>query len=166
MSDKKKPVKYRLELNEHQMHVVRDALENYFRMGMGQLDVSVEEFLRMHFWDLVKREAISNTDDRHDPTWTPVMKAVHELTKEKVNQIKMLVFDHAPGASYGIFNEKVPAVCREAYDICQVVRKALSDVRIKRHPEDKQQELFTVDQRPYMASNPDQPPALVEIIDE
>ena len=149
--------KYKLELNEYQMHVVRDALENYFRMGMDQLDVSVDEFLRMHFWEQMKDKTINVDDCR--------LSGI-EVVKTLVNQIKLLVFDHSPGASYGIFNEKVPAVCREAYDICQVVRKALSDVRIARHPEDKQQELFTIDQRPYMASNPDQPQAEVEIIDE
>jgi hypothetical protein len=44
--------KYTLEVSEFQLQVLRQALDNYARMGMGQLDVSVDEFLRQNFYGM------------------------------------------------------------------------------------------------------------------
>jgi hypothetical protein len=146
-------MKFTIELDEQQMHVVAKALENYARMGMGQLDVSVEEFLRLNFFN----------DYYEQRTVVPVNPLFNTMGTKggrvdaMVNEIKMLVFKHAPNASWGIANKKVPEICREAWDICQVVRKAKAELYHERHPDAHK----GVHMGPYMATNPKLPPVVV-----
>lgn len=127
----KSEARFVIEMNEAQLQVIIDALDNYSRMGMGQLDVSVEEFLRLSFYERY-----------HERCGNEV--------KFLVDDIKALVFGHSPNSSWSIGNDEVPAKCREAYDIQQVVRKVLAEHRnADRH---------SVWMNPYMATNPSLPP--------
>jgi ribosome-associated translation inhibitor RaiA len=130
---------FTITLNRKQMNVLWHALDNYARMGMGQLEVSVEEFLRHHFYD-------ESWEQLLDPTYERVTK--HSQLRLCAIRIKELVFGHPPNGSWGIHNEKVPAVCREAYDIRQVLGKAMR--------------LGGVHDYPYSPTNPDLPPVTVE----
>lgn len=146
-------------VNHRQLRVIRAALDNYARMGMGQLEVAVEEFLRYHFWGRVKKEVVYNTDSKPgDPTWRPLTRPIHELVRQHTYEIKRLVFNHPPNGSWGIFNERVPADCREAYDIRQIVGKA--DVEASRR--EGVDRSWDVDNRSYLPTNPEEPPIKIE----
>jgi hypothetical protein len=135
-------------VNRRQLRVIRAALDNYARMGMGQLEVSVDEFLRKHFYDDTWHEPL-------DPVYERVTK--HNKINQMVNRLKELVFGHPPGGSWGIFNEKVPADCREAYDIRQIVGKA--DVEASRR--EGVDRSWDVDNRSYLPTNPEEPPITI-----
>tara|TARA_Y100000310_G_scaffold263083_2_gene273057 strand:+ start:1323 stop:1817 length:495 start_codon:yes stop_codon:yes gene_type:complete len=157
-------VKYQITLNEEQMRVLREALDNYARMGMGQLDISVAEFLRRHFCDL-DRPPLMTEDPGDDPTFVPTEIDVWVAVRGLVVHLKQWVFNHPPEGSWGISNEKVPEICREAYDMKQVIRKALFDAALDQLEPDSERQmtlLLSVDQRPYIATNPKQTPIKVE----
>jgi hypothetical protein len=149
--------KFAIYVNRAQLTLLRKILDNYARLGMGQLDVSLAERLRHLFPKRMNREVVSNYHEhRGDPTWTPVVKPVRDLVEEKIAEIKLLVWGHSPGQSYGIRAEEVPAECREAYDMRQVVGKVLVDLRPGND--------YSVDDRPYWATNPDLPPIEVKAL--
>ena len=135
---------YTFEVNENQLHVLRAALDNYARMGMGQLDVSVAEFLRNKFYD-------DSWDEQLDPVYERVTK--RNKVDQLVNRLKDLIFGHPPNGSWGISNEKVPKDCREAYDIRQIVGHALNGVR-----KAQGKKPWYIDGRPYLATNDEDPP--------
>ena len=137
---------FTFKVNRRQLRVIRTALDNYARMGMGQLEVSVEEFLRMHFYDLYYEKNPGVGDPHHE--------TVGEMVKSHLDFIKYAVFGHSPHGSWGIYNEKVPADCREAYDIRQVVGKA--DVEASRR--EGVDRSWDVDNRSYLPTNPEEPP--------
>ena len=141
-------MKFTIEFDEQQMHVVARALENYARMGMGQLDVSVEEFLREHFYE----------DYYEVPTPKVSMpRNQGEVVKYHVDEVKDSVFGHTPNGSWSISNVKVPEVCREAWDICQVMRRAKAELYHEQNPGRH----HGIDMGPYMATNPKLPPVKV-----
>ena len=152
---------YRIELDEKQLSVVIDALDNYHRMGMGQLDVSVEEFIRQHrpnsdyFVRMVQPKLLE-----------PAM-LVAEYAKLLVNELKLVVWGHPPGASYGIYSKRVPQVCREAYDIKQILRKSRWDQRMEAGIDIAATEASMfghVDSKSYLSANPEQPPVSCEVV--
>lgn len=97
-------------MEPRQARVVVKALDNYGRMGMIQLDAAVGEFLRVHYWD-----PNANSAEEHHK-W--------EEIERHIASIKRLLGQPTNG-SLGI--RGAPAVCREAYDIQQVIRKAIAD---------------------------------------
>jgi hypothetical protein len=148
-------MKFTITVEDKQLRVINDALDMYSRMGMGQLDVSVEEFLRMHFYKLYYEEPAAEET-------TPPDLTRGKLVEAYINDVKALVFGHPPNGSWGIYNDKVPQRCREAYDLKQVFRKALAEQRLKRAKAEGKEELashiaITVDMGSYLPSNPEWP---------
>lgn len=148
-------MKFTLELEEEQMEVLEKALDMYSRMGMGQLDVAVEEYLRWNFFDQYFNKEY--TDEDGNPSTRG------EEVKDLVDRIKLLVFGHASNASWGIFSPQVPVASREAYDIRQKVRGALAQWRIDKARASKNDEaakhiLYSVDMDRYLPANPSFPP--------
>lgn len=150
-------MKFTITVDDKQLRVICDALDMYSRMGMGQLDVSVEEFLRMHFYKLYYEQRV---DEASDSSGADIEKG--KLVEAYIADVKALVFGHSPNGSWGIYNDKVPQVCREAYDIKQVFRKTLAEHRLKEAEVQGDEDIAahircTVDMRDYMASNPEWP---------
>lgn len=148
-------MKYVVELNTEQMHVVCEALDLYSRMGMGQLDVAVEEFVRTKFYQRYY--------EKPDPRATGKRRG--EAVREAVNVIKSLVFGHAPNASWAIRSQRVPIRCREAFDILQQLRRPLAEDRVARieaEGGDAGIARSSVHLADYFPVNPDQPPVKVE----
>lgn len=153
--------KFRLTVDEKQLRVILDALDMYSRMGMGQLDVAVEEFLRTYFMDIYYDELVDSSSDR-----TRGM-----AVKDHVDAVKNLVFGHASNGSWSIYNRQVPRVCREAYDLQQVFRKTLALRRLQRAREAGEEEAaahirMTVDMGFYHPANPEWLPAHAEDLSE
>jgi len=146
-------MKYRIELDKKQLGVVIDALENYSRMGMGQLDVSVEEFIRKH------RPASDHFVRMVSPRLLVPKMLVAEYTKLLVNDLKLVVWGHPPGGSYGIYHQDVPQPCREAYDIQQALRKFRWD-----HLGKDASDVRGVDAKTYLPANPEWPPVSCEAV--
>lgn len=98
----KKAYKVSIELSETQADVVRVALESYSRMLIGQLDYALEPIR----WK-------TKSDWYQD-----VMPVLDE--------VKHLIFELAPNASYGIYSTEVSDNARVAWDIQQVIRNKMS----------------------------------------
>ena len=141
-------------VNAKQMYIIRAALDLYARMGMGQLDVAVGEFLQRHFSEQVHRHVMTENLD-HDPTFVPTPVMVRHIVTTLINELKKVVFGHPPNGSWGIFNEKVPEACREAYDIRQMVGRALHAHRMEECKDEEERKLMTwdTDARSYIPTN-------------
>jgi hypothetical protein len=138
-------------VNKRQMRVIRTALDTYARLGMGQLEVAVTEFLTNHFYArLMKDRTVSATDEH------PI--SVRTYMTSLINEVKRVVFGHPPNGSWGIFNEEVPSDCREAYDIRQIVGKSL----VESDMEEGIDRSWDVDNRFYLPTNPEEPPITIE----
>ena len=151
MSDE---TKFILEVEERQLRVILSALDMYSRMGMGQLDVAVEEFLNRRF----------KYDEAIVPFPVPYPGEPRLAVKWLINTLKAVVFGHPPNGSWGISAEEVPLGCREAFDLRQVFRKALAEENHRRAlaegDENRARAIRTrVDMGSYMASNPGWPKA-------
>lgn len=164
MSDQK----YRIELEERQLRVVLSALDMYFRMGMGQLDVSVDEFLRLEFAARYYEQPLDPVKYRadYDRSIAQHLPVKGPKVRELLDEVKQLVFGHASNASWGVRNEQVPVACREAYDILQVLRRCRAVERIKRLEADGDLEnaqgvATCVDMRDYHPTNPEWPPVTI-----
>jgi len=150
--------RYHIECSEEQLSVIINALETYGRLGMGQLEVAVEEFIRKHFYKDYYEEVIEVLDKDNEVVDTKRKgKAVEEL----IYKVKDLVWKHPPHGSWGIANTKVPKECRESYDILQVLRKTRAERRASLA---KNEYPYTVDWT-YHATNPDLPPVHCKISD-
>jgi hypothetical protein len=150
-------MKFTITVDDKQLRVINDALDMYSRMGMGQLDVSVEEFLRMHFYKLYYEQPAADASEALEVELTR-----GKLVEAYINDVKALVFGHPPNGSWGIYNDKVPQPCREAYDLKQVFRKALAEQRLEKAKAAGEEELakhiaITVDMGSYLPSNPEWP---------
>lgn len=151
--------KYKIECNEEQLVVLLKALDMYSRTGMGQLDISLDEFLRNNFYKNYYN--IPTTDD--------VNITCGEAVEAHINSIKALVWQHPPNGSYGIFNKEVPIECREAYDILQILRKCrakerIHQLEIKGDTELSQHIKITVDMSDYLPANKAQPPVCAKVL--
>lgn len=90
--------KYTLTLNENQMLLVRDALDLYSRIGIGQFEIISE-------------------------VYAPFER--DELMRNGLNVAKKAC-GHPPNGSYSINNPTVNDRFRQAFDICQVVRNKVA----------------------------------------
>jgi hypothetical protein len=96
----------KLELTAEEADVVRRALDMYARMGMGQLEVAVDEFLQDNF------------HDRYYDKGYPLEKGPctrGPLVTAHVDDIKALVFEQPHAGSWSIGNEKVPVKSQTAW---------------------------------------------------
>jgi len=160
--------KFKIELDDKQMRVICDALDMYSRMGMGQLDVAVEEFLRLKFYNLYHdRQSYSPENGDLGQNYETHGYRV----RRAVDRIKHLVFGHPPNGSWGIHNEKVPWDCREAYDIKQVLRKTvcesrIADLKAQGDEEGIRHQSITVSMSDYLPTHPEFPPVKAQRLDE
>ena len=93
-----------MKLNESQ--VINEALDLYARMGTGQLEISVDEFLRKNFYKDYGEDLVVVDGE--------VLRK-SERVRQLINEIKLLVFGHSTDESWGIYNSKVPSSCQEAF---------------------------------------------------
>lgn len=151
--------KYQIEAEEEHLEIILQALDMYSRMGTGQLEVSVDEFLRTHFSDQWRRVEIGNGED----PWQ-----VGPEVRRHVDAIKKLMFDHPPNGSWGIRNKLVPKRCRSAYDIIQVLRHCRAEAKLAKvaDPEQRRWHKMRVDFDSYWATNPDLEPVTVKCVGE
>jgi len=97
-------MKVTLEINERQAHTLKEALELYARIGMGQL---------------------------HELNYHPAFQC-RDYERDEVDQLldhlKHTVFTdlYGRGHSYGIRHENTHEASKEAYDIYQVIRHRLA----------------------------------------
>jgi hypothetical protein len=145
-------MKIQITVTEKQAQVILAALDIYSRLGMGQWE-RLDEFLREKFWHRIQGYTFIGMSNVETP--------VADLIRSRLDEIKKLVWDHPPNGSYSIFNDQVPVHCREAYDIIQVLRKAIAEHRARHNPSER----WTVDFNAYLPTNPEWPPIQVTIID-
>lgn len=110
---------YTLTMNESQAEVVRDALEAYARLHMGQFDaVITNAFMRRY----------ANPDY---PDFS------HETMDDIHRQLKRTIFPELnPNAYYGVGAKEFPEMTT-AWDLMQVVRHRLSWNRLAREGKEK-----------------------------
>ena len=157
--------KYRIEFTEEQLRIVMAGMDLKARLNMGQLE-ELGFALRLH----------GNADLGLDPG----------TEKALLNRLKALYFpDLHPNGCYGIRNENVPEWDKRAYDMIQVMRKAIHDVLVEdltaeaaraqmALDEDKALQLeqrlkflrCTVSAGDYYGVASTEPPITVEVIDE
>lgn len=131
---------YVLVLTKEQTRIVNSALDLYSRIGMGQLEIVAEKI----------------------QAWTWKDKCSDEVgftsgIRTAINTIKAHL-GHPPNDSYGIFNNAVPADCRTAFDIVQVIRHSVaSDIYAESIAAGKPPIHESLSQ--YMPSNPEMPKA-------
>lgn len=97
-------MKIHLELNQKQAETMKQALELFARIGMGQL---------------------------HDLKFHPAFQKRNydrQEVDEWLDKVKETVFDdlYGRGHSYGIRHENTHEASKEAYDMYQVIRHALA----------------------------------------
>jgi hypothetical protein len=140
---------YRIEVNESQMRVLMDALDFYERvLGLGQLE-EIE-----HGW-------------RWDIGMSPDFSEKSEALRNALAAAKMIGWGFPPNASRSIRSPEVPVRFRIAYDMTQVLRKTVSDVRLARFRADGKEEcarweMMTVSRNEFWATCEEQPPIRVE----
>ena len=101
-----------ITLDESSVRAVEAALEFFMRFGMGQFEY-IEEVIRT--------QSFASED------WTKDYdsKSVEALC----NEMKQVVFGHAPGGSYGIRNPSIPDEFRTCADVFFAIRSASGDDR-------------------------------------
>lgn len=148
-------MKFTIELTDAQLRVVNDALDMYSRMGMGQLEIAVEEFLRDHFYKLYAEKEVRSL--HHG-----LKVSAREEVLFFIGKIKELVFDHPLHGSWGIFSPEVPTPSRAAYEIKQITRKALTLWRMETADDEVKKHLAsTVDMRDFMSAGTGYPEVTV-----
>lgn len=140
---------YQIDVNELQMRVILDALDFYERvLGLGQLE-EVEAGWR-------------EDADVRDPRFAETSDALLTLMRDAKRQGWKL----EPNSSRSIRGPGVAPRFRIAYDMTQVLRKAVSDRRLARlKAEGKEDaarwESRSVSQHVFWATCPEVPPAVV-----
>lgn len=119
------------------------ALDLYSRLGIGQYEEAIN-FLRFEFDPRLK-----DKDEEY------------EEAMQRLNEIKMLLFNMHPNASYGIHSREVPDQFRVAWDLMKVVRHQLW----KDRKEEGAASDFTVDAYPPDQSVPTQPLAEIQRVE-
>jgi len=104
---------FRLEVNEEQALVLREALDVYERvLGLGQVE------------ELEFRWGMDRSPSQEG--W----ERTRETMRFLCYAMKSAGWGHGPNSSHGIRSEKVPRKYRVAYDITQVLRHALAEARV------------------------------------
>lgn len=83
--------KYKIELTEYQLYLLKDAVENQFRNIIGQLDIGIKDIC----YEAIKRHypELSTYYDRIE---------LNEKAKDLINQLHCLCWNQTPNASYGV----------------------------------------------------------------
>ncbi|MCM1221898.1 MAG: DUF4406 domain-containing protein [Lachnospiraceae bacterium] len=103
-------MQFEMTLNKRQMQVLSDACDHYSRILCGQLDVGLEDAIEKG----IQREYTTATfDKKHE---------IRETAREKIDEIKMLIWNMGRGASHGV---KYDDNSDLLFDIHQVLRHQL-----------------------------------------
>lgn len=95
-----------IEVTEQQAHLIREALDLYVRLNLGQFDkIKDVPTIHKHIWE-------NHRDDYHDIGNQELLKARNILFD----------MDYGLNGSYGINSEKVDDWARLAQDIIEVIR--------------------------------------------
>jgi hypothetical protein len=128
---------FQMMFNERQARTLMRALDLYSRIGIGQF----EELIHLFRWQF-------------DPRLKDKLDQI-EMSEQRLNEIKTLLFDLHPNSSFGIFNKDVPDEFRVAWDLQKVIRHQI-------WKESENPTRFTVDSYPPDQSVADQPLAQIK----
>lgn len=101
-----KKSKYKLEVTTKQLQIIEEALDQYTRVGIAQLEIVAENIVRffpdngLNYWGL--------RENCFDP-------------------IKQKLFGYGSGASHGIGSPKVSDRAKIGYDLQKTIQKALAE---------------------------------------
>lgn len=95
-----------IEVTEQQAHLIREALDLYVRLNLGQFD------------------KIKDIPTIHKHIWKNYRYDYHDIGNEELLKARNVLFDMDYGlnGSYGINSEKVDDFARLAQDIIEVIR--------------------------------------------
>lgn len=147
-------MKWSLELDEEHITIILRALDFYERtLGLGQL-----EEIEYHW----RAKA-----DLKDEAFESKSNAIYNMTRA----MKAIGWNLEANESRGIRSDSVPEEFRTAYDITQVMRKALNDHRIACAEESGDKEVakrlrFSVSNDLYWATNPKVSPIIIREISD
>lgn len=100
-------MKLTIELSETQAYILRDALDAYSRLLAGQVSIAVMDATH---W------MINRKDHKID----------HDKLRLILDEAQRLITGLARGAGFGIHAKEIPDRARQAYDLQQVIRHAVS----------------------------------------
>lgn len=138
-----------ITMTTEQARLLVAILDTHSRLGMGQLEIAVGEYLSGNFRvpgdDFPTREV-----------------------RDTLEELKGIVFTYFGDGPFGIYHPKVPANARQAYDMQQVLRKELAEnaityFRSQGEFEHAKHVLSTVDMKPFMPADPETPPIKVVV---
>ncbi len=96
-------MEYNLVINENQAKILSSALEVFERLGLGQIDVGIEEAHKPKFWRM---------------EGNPLNR---EVIRYHCDQLKYLITGHQGNSSFGITSPEISDDYRVARDIQQVI---------------------------------------------
>lgn len=105
-----------IEVTDKQAHLIREALDLYVRLNLGQFDkIKDIPTIHKHIWE-------NHRDDYHD------------IGNDELLRVRNILFDMDYGlnGSYGINSDKVDDFARLAQDIIEVIRHEFWKVNPKR----------------------------------
>lgn len=106
--------KYTLEISENQARVIRDALEAFARVHLGQFGMAIEFIL-----------LLSPTSDKTES---------RDQIRILLDKASSIYTGMSSSASFGIYSDEISKDARTAWDIYQVIRHRLSTEYLKEHP--------------------------------
>ena len=98
-------MEYTIKVNVDQARIIARALDLFSRIGIGQIEMVVEEAHKMSHAKI---------------------EAPYAEIEEIVDKLKLALFGMPINASHSICSDKVDVAYREAYDILQVIRHRLA----------------------------------------
>lgn len=141
--------KYQLTLTEQQASIIRDALEIYSRIGMGQIGTGVTSHpdIEKRIWETsgVCSFDLSNVID------TTVKSYIYPEFRSSINSY------------YGIFSEAIGDSNRIAWDIQQVIRHRLSWDKVGNPPQREWNTMMGVSFDEPMKSSEEELPTIVRL---
>lgn len=112
LKEEHKDYKLILELSPEQASVIRNALDSYSRMLMGQLDYALDP-IRWQNYELAEKGIAPKAD------W-------YEEVVPLLTELKQKLFGLPSNSNYGIFNTQISEDARVSWDIHQVIRNKLA----------------------------------------
>jgi hypothetical protein len=101
---------FKVIANEDQLKIIQDALENYTRLGIGQLEVVLSD-LGFKTYEQFK----DNIQELHK-----------DETKQAIKTLKFKLFKKSFGASHSIHSSEVHENFKVAYDLYSTIQDKLS----------------------------------------
>jgi len=117
-------MKIQIECDYDQLVVMRDALDTYGRLGMGQLENSM--------FPIMIESMLWKDKDNTLSKWDPGIKFHLEA-------LKKIIFNLEPNASYGITNPNTPDAAKLSYEMCKKLENFMYEEQNKDIPENERE---------------------------